>query len=78
MDETFWKLLSNSFPTIADRGADRISCFCDGDLKICVAVIVTIDTAGEKLPLWAIAEGKTERCQNAIHDSCARQVEQKN
>jgi hypothetical protein len=75
MDETSRKLLNNSFLTIADRGAKGISCLLDGDPKACITVIATINAVGEKLLLWAIAKGKTERCERGILDDCARQVD---
>jgi hypothetical protein len=62
MDEMSWKLLRSDSLIIADRGAKGISCVLDGNPKACT-LIATINDAGEKLPLWAIAKRKTERCE---------------
>jgi hypothetical protein len=74
MDETSWKLLNHSFVTIANRGQEGVSCLVDGDPKACITAIATIAAAGGKLPLWAIAKGKTERCEAKLRQYCACDV----
>jgi hypothetical protein len=74
MDETSWKLINHHIRTVADTGAEGISCLFDGDPKTCITAIATINAAGEKLPLWIIAKGKTARSENKYHRNCARAV----
>jgi hypothetical protein len=76
MDETSWKLINHHIRTVADTGAEGISCLFDGDPKTCVIAIATINAAGEKLPLWIVAKGKTGRCENRYRKTCARAMEE--
>jgi hypothetical protein len=73
-DETSWKLLNHSFLTIAQRGEETISCLFDRDPKACITAIATIDAAGRKLPLWAIAKGKTERSERRMREHCRAEI----
>jgi hypothetical protein len=74
MDETSWKLINHQIGTVADIGTEGISCLFDGDPKTCLTAIATISAAGEKLPLWIIAKGKTARCETRYHRNCTRAI----
>jgi hypothetical protein len=76
MDETSWKLINHHIRTVADTGTEGISCLFDGDPKTCVTAIATISAAGEKLPLWIVAKGKTGRCENRYRRTCSRAIEE--
>jgi hypothetical protein len=76
MDETSWKLVGHHFMTVAERGTEGVSCLFEGDSKACRTAIATINAAGEKLPLWAIAKGKTDRCEANLRKSCSKAIEQ--
>jgi hypothetical protein len=75
MDETSWKLLNHCFLTIAERGAEGISCLFEGDPKACITAIATRDAAGGKLPLWTIAKGKMERSEAKVRQECSRDTD---
>jgi hypothetical protein len=63
MDETSWKFLNHGAFTIADTGAEGVQCHFSADAKDCITAIATISAAGDKLPLWVLAKGKTQRCE---------------
>jgi hypothetical protein len=64
MDETSWKqIIINNAVTIAERGAETVTCYFKGDPKTCLTAIASINAAGEKLPLWILARGTTGRCE---------------
>jgi hypothetical protein len=63
MDETSWKHLNNGPLTIAETGSETVNCYFRGDPKTCLTAIAAITAAGEKLPLWILARGKTTRCE---------------
>jgi hypothetical protein len=75
MDETSWKLVTVNIKTMADRGADGVSCWFPGDPKSCVTVIATIDAAGEKKALWIIARGMTDRCEARFRGLYGKRIE---
>jgi hypothetical protein len=75
MDETSCKLVGHHFITVK-RGPEGTSCLFEGDLKACITAIATINAAGEKFPLWAIAKGKTDRCEANLRHSCSKTLEQ--
>jgi hypothetical protein len=49
--------------TLAETGTEIFNCCFEGDPKICLTAIATIDAAGGKLPMWIIYQSKTERCE---------------
>jgi hypothetical protein len=75
-DETSWKIVDHGCTTVADRGTEGVSCLFEGDPKACVTAIATISAAGEKLPLWVAAKGKTDRCETNLRSACSRAVDQ--
>jgi DNA-binding transcriptional MerR regulator len=65
-DETSWKLINNGKVTVAECGAEGVTCEFDGDVKACMSVIAAIDAAGSKPPLWVICRGTTIRCEATL------------
>jgi hypothetical protein len=74
VDETSWKIINNRMITVAECGADEVTCEFDGDVKRCVTVIASIDASGRKLPLWVICRGKTTRCEADLRGHFTREI----
>jgi hypothetical protein len=62
-DETAWRILPSGLLTWAPIGADGVTVRLDGNEKDCVTVLASITASGDKLPLLAIAKGKTRRAE---------------
>jgi hypothetical protein len=75
MDETHWCLINPHQVTDAPRGAENISVNFTGDPKLGLTAIAIMTAAGEKLPLWIICKGTTERCERRFRNHFARQIE---
>jgi hypothetical protein len=63
MDETSWKVIPNNWRTVANKGQEGVKCVFGVDQKICVTAVAGISAAGDKLPLWIVVKGITERCE---------------
>jgi hypothetical protein len=63
MDETRWCLINPHQITIAPRGAEGVRANFNCDPKISRTAITIISAAADKLPLWIICRGTTERCE---------------
>jgi hypothetical protein len=63
--------------TIAPRGTESVSANFSCDPKLGVTAIATISAAGEKLPLWIICKGTTERCEKRFREHFAQQIKHK-
>ena len=61
MDETSWRIVDSRMVTVANRGQDAVRCVFGVDQKCCITVIATITRSGEKLPLWVVATGLTDK-----------------
>jgi hypothetical protein len=68
MDETSWQVIPNRVITISNKGQEQVKCVFDGNQKDRVTVIASISAAGEKLPLWLIAQGITDRCESKFRN----------
>jgi hypothetical protein len=68
MDETSWKFLNAGKTTLAERGAEGVQCKFSVDEKVCATAIATVNAAGERLPLWVLAKGKTERSEHKYQE----------
>jgi hypothetical protein len=44
---------------VADRGDEGIAWQCEGDVKLSMMVMTSIDVVGSTLPLWITCRGKT-------------------
>jgi transposase-like protein len=73
-DETSWKIINNRMVTLANRGAEAVTCQFEGDLRACMTVIASIDAGGSKLPLWVICRGKTHRCEACLRTRFASEI----
>jgi hypothetical protein len=62
-DETAWRILPRGLLTWAPVGTDAVTVRLDGSEKDCVTVLASVTAASEKLPLFAIAKGKTARAE---------------
>jgi hypothetical protein len=71
MDETSWRQINAGRLTIDEKGAETVNCYFRPDLKTCLTAVAAITAAGEKLPLWILARGKTTRCEtrHRSHDA---------
>ena len=69
MDETCWHFLQAGGTTIAERGAESVSCVFNVDEKKAITAICSIDAAGNTLPIWVLAKGTTSRCEQALREN---------
>jgi hypothetical protein len=67
-DETGWRVVDGELRTVANVGAESVTCRFPCDEKMSVTVIAAVSFAGDKLPLWVIAKGKTVRCESKIRE----------
>jgi hypothetical protein len=64
-DETCWRLYPQGILTWAEKGKDNVQLHCSGDEKASITVMAAISAAGDKLPLFFIAKGKTVRAERS-------------
>jgi hypothetical protein len=76
-DETHWSIINPHQVTIAPRGTEGVSANFPCDPKLGVTAIATISAAGEKLPLWIICKGTTERCEKRFRQHFEQQIKYK-
>ncbi len=69
MDETCWRVINGTIRTVARRGSDEVSVNVGKSDKEAITVIACITAAGDRLPLWVLASGKTGRCERQYRDS---------
>jgi hypothetical protein len=62
-DETAWRIIPSGLLTWAPVGADEVSVRLNGNEKDTVTVLASVTASGNKLPLFAIAKGKTQRAE---------------
>lgn len=68
-DETYWHILPNNTKTWANKGSDHVVIRTYDSTKAHITAMATINIDGSKLPLFLIAKGETERCeQNQLGD----------
>ena len=63
VDETCWRLVNGQLRTLARTGADDVRVLSQCTQKSDITVIAACTAGGERLPLWALAKGKTKRCE---------------
>lgn len=68
VDETCWRITNGRLHTVAIRGADQVDVRMKEDPKKCLTVIACCTKAGERLPLWLIAKGKTQLCEKKFRN----------
>jgi hypothetical protein len=62
MDETCWRVVDGVRRTAAKKNSKSVKVKFGVSPKSSVTVIATISAAGEKLPLWVVESGTTEKC----------------
>lgn len=63
VDETSWRITNGRLHTVTIKGSDHVAVQMKEDPKKCLTVIACCTKSGERLPLWMIAKGKTEACE---------------
>jgi hypothetical protein len=64
-DETSWLLWPRGILTWADVNTDHAHVLIRGDPKDSLTALATVTAAGERLPLFFLARGKTERAERS-------------
>jgi hypothetical protein len=62
LDDTLWTFLDAAILALAAGGAG-LRCHFSVGANDCLTAIATINSTGEKQPLWILAKGKTERSE---------------
>ena len=60
--------------TLTRKGAENVSVTLPEDANKSLTVIRAINAAGEKLPLWVILKGSTDRSKEKIRDRLRRGI----
>jgi hypothetical protein len=63
MDETCWRLFETPRKVLAEKGAETVKLQSKTSKKISFTALGAIPAIGEKLPLWVVAKGKTQRSE---------------
>jgi hypothetical protein len=63
MDETCWRLFETPRKVVAQTGTESVKVSAPAGEKTCFTALATISAAGDKLPLWVLAKGKTAQCE---------------
>ena len=69
VDETTWRVLMNGSLTIARRGQENVECCFSADEKEAITAICAITAAGDKLPVWIVSRGTTQKCEKKFRKS---------
>lgn len=64
-DETYWHILPNNTRTWARKGSDHVVIRTFDSTKAHITAMATINQDGSKLPLFLIAKGETEKCEQS-------------
>jgi hypothetical protein len=62
-DETCWRVIPTGLLTWAPVAADSVSVIASADEKSCITALASVTAGYEKLPLYLIAKGLTERAE---------------
>jgi hypothetical protein len=71
-DESSWRLVQVSDGMIADRGAEIVHQYVEGDENACLTFFASCSAGGTKLPLILLAKGKTTLCRLQFGDHPGR------
>jgi hypothetical protein len=74
-DESNWLVIQPPKRVIAQRGADSVNCLILGDPKSGFTFMGTVHRSGEKLPIFAIARGKTALCHKQFGEKLRQNCE---
>ena len=69
VDETCWRVVNGRLKTLATRGQDEVLVKSEGNPKTDVTVICACSRAGDRLPLYMLAKGKTPKCTERYKES---------
>jgi hypothetical protein len=61
MDETCWRIFEAPRKVLTEKGAETVKLLTPTNEKTSFTAIGAISAAGEKLALWVLAKGKTQR-----------------
>jgi hypothetical protein len=74
IDETHSALIDARQITIASRGEEGVTANFRADTKIGITAITIISAAREKMPLWVICKGTTQRCEKRFREYFVGQI----
>ena len=69
VDETCWRLLNGPVKTLAATGQEEVAVDAACNPKTDITVIAAVTKAGDRLPLYLLAKGKTPRCMDKYRNS---------
>ena len=69
VDETCWRLINGSLKTLAATGQEEVAVDSACNPKTDITVIAAVTKAGDRLPLYLLAKGKTPRCMDKYRNS---------
>ena len=69
VDETCWRLLNGPVKTLAATGQEEVAVDSACNPKTDITVIAAVTKAGDRLPLYLLAKGKTPRCMDKYRNS---------
>jgi hypothetical protein len=64
-DEAMWRVVPSGLPTWAPIGEDGVSVHINAAEKETITALASITSTHDKLPLFLIAKGKTERVERS-------------
>jgi hypothetical protein len=64
-DETAWRVIPNGLLTWAPIGEENVSVCLNANEKDAITVVASVTAAHDKLPLFFIAKGRTERVEHS-------------
>ena len=69
VDETCWRLINGQVRTLARTGEEEVHVLTKLTEKSDITAIACVSLSGERLPLWIIATGTTEACEQKYRNS---------
>lgn len=63
MDETCWRLFESPRKVLAEKGTETVKLCSKSGEKTSFTALGAISAAGQKLPLWVLAKGRTQRSE---------------
>ena len=68
IDETCWRLINGRLQTVAPTGATEVVVQRTSDTKLAITAVAGCTKSGKRLPLWILARGITEKCEEKYRD----------
>jgi hypothetical protein len=63
IDETLWKVIETHAYQLSMRGIGEVKALFSGDPKMCLTAAISISATGDRLLMWVIGKGRTDRCE---------------